>query len=131
MSSTKNARRIGLVDVDGNNGFPRVTQAAAERLATTVETSRPDTAQRPVVSAETRRPDTENRPVMQQAEPVKPTARVQDKPAKPRPAVEQTASAKPESKPPQRKNTVQSKPVANQLGSADTKGGAQNGGGKK
>ena len=22
MSSTKNARRIGLVDVDGNNGFP-------------------------------------------------------------------------------------------------------------
>lgn len=107
------------------------THNAAERPASAAEIRRPDTAQRPVVSAETRRPDTGNRPVMQQAETVKPAARVQDKPAKPRPAVEQTVSAKPESKPAQRKNTVQSKPVANQPGSADTKGGAQNGGGKK
>lgn len=68
---------------------------------------------------------------MQQAEPVKPSERVQDNPAKPRPAVEQTASVKPESKPLQRKNTVQSKPVANQPGSAGTQDGAQNGGGKK
>lgn len=109
----------------------RKVRAAAERPAATAEIRRPDTAQHPVVSADTRRPEVGNRPVMQQSEPIKPAARVQDKPAKPRPAVEQTASAKPESKPPQRKNTVQSKPVANQLGSADTKGGAQNGGGKK
>lgn len=107
------------------------THNAAERPASAAEIRRPDTAQRPVVSAETHRPEVGNRPVMQQAEPVNPSERVQDKPAKPRSAVEQTASAKPESKPPQRKNTVQSKPVANQLGSADTKGGAQNGGGKK
>lgn len=109
----------------------RKVRAAAERPASAAEIRRPDTAQRPVVSADTRRPEVGNRPVMQQSEPIKPAARVQDKPAKPRPAVEQTASAKPESKPPQRKNTVQSKPVANQPGSADTKGGAQNGGGKK
>ena len=103
------------------------TRAAAERPAATAVIPRPDTAQRPVVSAETRRPDMGNRPVMQQAEPVKPSEWVQDKPAKPCPAVEQTASAKPESKPSQRKNTVRSKPVASQSGSA----GAQNGGGKK
>lgn len=103
------------------------THNAAERPASAAENRRPDTAQRPVVSADTRRPDTENRPVMQQAEPVKPFARVQDKPANPRPAVEQTASSKPETKPAQRKSTMQSKPVANQPGSA----GAQNGGGKK
>ena len=109
----------------------RKVRAAAERPAATAEIRRPDTAQRPVVSADTRRPEVGNRPVMQQSEPIKPAARVQDKPAKPRPAVEQTASAKPESKPLQRKNTVQSKPVANQPGSANTKGGAQNGGGKK
>ncbi len=105
----------------------RTTRAAAECTAATAEIRRPDTAQRPVVSAETRRPEAGNRPVMQQAEPVKPSERVQDKPANPRPAVEQTASAKPESKPAQRKNTVRSKPVASQSGSA----GAQNGGGKK
>ena len=63
---------------------------------------------------------------MQQAEPIKLSERVQDKPVKLRPVVEQVTS-KPEIKPVQRKNTVQSKPVANQPGSA----GAQNGGGKK
>lgn len=103
------------------------THNAAERPASAAEIRRPDTTQRPVVSTETRRSDTGNRPVMQQAEPGKPSERVQDKPVKPRPAVEQTASAKPESKPEQRKNTVQSKPVASQPGNA----GAQNGGGKK
>ena len=107
------------------------TQNAAERPAFAAEIRRPDTAQRPVVSAETRRPDTGNRPVMQQAEQGKPSERAQDKPAKPRPAVEQMASAKLESKPVQRKNTVQSKPVANQPGSAGTQDGAQNGGGKQ
>ena len=106
------------------------TRAAAERSAATAETQRPDTAQRPVVSAETRRPDMGNRPV-QQAEPIKPSARVQDKPANPRPAVQQTASAKPETKPVQRKSTMQSKSVANSPGSAGGKNGAQNGGGKK
>ena len=106
------------------------THNAAERPASAAEIRRPDTAQRPVVSAETRRPDTGNRPV-QQAEPVKPSERVQDKPAKPRPAVEQTASAKPETKPVQRKSTMQSKPVANQPGSAGGKDGAQKGGGKQ
>ena len=107
------------------------TQNAAERPAFAAEIRRPDTAQRPVVSAETRRPDTGNRPVMQQTEPIKPAARVQDKPAKPRLAVEQTTSAKPESKPSQRKNTVQSKPVASQPGSAGGKDGAQKGDGTK
>lgn len=114
-----------------NAARPKAAQATAERPAAMAEIRRPDTAQRSVVSAETRRPDMGNRPVMQQAEPVKPAARVQDKPAKPRPTVEQTASAKPESKPAQRKNTVQSKPVVNQPGSAGGKDGAQNGGGKK
>lgn len=102
------------------------THTAAERPAATAEIRRPNTVQRPVVSAETRRPDTGNRPVMQQAEPIKLSERVQDKPVKLRPVVEQVTS-KPEIKPVQRKNTVQSKPVANQPGSA----GAQNGGGKK
>lgn len=105
----------------------KATQATVERPAATAEIRRPDTAQRPVVSAETMG----NRPVMQQAEPVKPSERVQEKPAKPRPAVEQTVSAKPETKPAQRKNTVQSKPVANQPGSAGGKDGAQKGGGTK
>ena len=109
----------------------RKVRAATERPAATAETRRRDTAQRPVVSAETRRPDTENRPVMQQTEPIKPAARVQDKPAKSRPTVEQKASTKPETKPAQRKNTVQSKPGANQPGSASAKDGAQNGGGRK
>ncbi len=109
----------------------RPTRATTERPAATAETRRRDTAQRPVVSAETRRPDTENRPVMQQTEPIKPAARVQDKPAKSRPTVEQKASTKPETKPAQRKNTVQSKPGANQPGSASAKDGAQNGGGRK
>ena len=109
----------------------KAAQTTAERPAAMVENCRPDTAQRPVVLADTRRPEAGNRPVIQKAEPIKLSEWVQDKPAKLRPAVEQTASAKPESKPPQRKNTVQSKPVANQPGSADTKGGAQNGGGKQ
>ena len=109
----------------------RATQAAAERPAATAENRRPDTAQRPVVSTETRSPEAGNRPVVQQAEPVKPSERVQDKPANPRPAVQQTASAKLETKPVQRKNTVQSKPIANQPGSAGGKDGAQNGGGKQ
>ena len=108
------------------------THTAAERPAATAEIRRPNTVQRPVVSAETRRPDTGN---LQQAEPIKLAARAQDKPAKPRPAVEQTASVKPESKPLQRKNTVQSKLVVNQPGSVGTQDGtqdgAQNGGGKK
>ena len=108
----------------------RPARTTTERPAATAEIRRPNTVQRPVVSAETRRPDTGNRQVMQQAEPIKLSERVQDKPAKPQPAVEQV-TAKPETKPAQRKNTVQSKPVANQPGSADTKGGAQNGGGKK
>lgn len=107
------------------------THNAAERPASAAEIRRPDTAQRPLVSAETRRPEAGNRPVMQQAEPVKPSERVQDNPAKPRPAVEQTVSAKPETKPAQRKNTVQSKPVTNQPGSAGGKDGAQKGGGTK
>ena len=105
----------------------RPARTTTERPAATAEIRRPNTVQRPVVSAETRRPDTGNRQVMQQAEPIKPAARVQDKPAKSRPTVEQKASTKPESKPEQRKNTVQSKPVASQPGNA----GAQNGGGKK
>lgn len=105
----------------------RPTRATTERPAATAEIRRPDTAQRPVVSAETSRLEAGKRSVMQQAESIKPVAWVQDKPAKPRPAVEQTASAKPESKPAQRKNTVQSKPGASQPGGA----GAQNGGGKK
>lgn len=109
----------------------KATQAAEERPAAMAETRRSDTQQRPAVSAETRRPDMGNRPVMQQAEPIKPAVCAQDKPTKPRLAVEQTASAKPETKPVQPKNTVQSKPVASQPGSADTKGGAQNGGGKQ
>ena len=109
----------------------RPTRATTERLAATAEIRRPNTVQRPVVSAETRRSDMGNRPVMQQAEPIKPTARVQDKPAKPRPAVEQTASAKPESKPAQRKNTVQGKSAATKPGSTDAKRGAQNGGSGK
>lgn len=109
----------------------KAAQATAERPAATAEIRRSDSAQRPVVSAETRRQEAGNRPVMQQAGPIKPVVRAQDKPAKPRPAVEQTASVKPESKPLQRKNTVQSKPVANQPGSAGTQDGAQNGGGKK
>ena len=107
------------------------THNAVERPASAAEIRRLDTAQRPLVSAETRRPEAGNRPVMQQAEPVKPSERVQEKPAKPRPAVEQTVSAKPETKPAQRKNTVQSKPVANQPGSAGGKDGAQKGGGTK
>lgn len=107
------------------------THNAAERPASAAEIRRPDTAQRPAVSAETHRPEVGNRPVMQQAEPIKPAARVLDRPAKPRPAVEQTVSAKPETKPQQRKNTAQSKPVANQPGSAGGKDGAQNGGSKK
>ena len=107
------------------------THNAAERPASAAENRRPDTAQRPVVSAETRRPEAGNRPVMRQAEPIKPSARVQDKPPKPRPAVEQTVSIKPETKPVQRKNTVQSKPVVNQSGSTGTQDGAQNGGGKQ
>lgn len=109
----------------------RKVRAAAERPAATAEIRRPDTAQRPVVSAETRRQEAGNRPVMQQAEPGKPSERMQDKPVKPRPAVEQTASAKPESKPLQRKNTAQSKLVVSQPGSVGTQDGAQNGGGKK
>lgn len=104
---------------------------AVERPASAAEIRRPDTAQRPAVSAETRRPEAENRPVMQQAEQGKPSERVQDKPANPRPAVQQTASAKPETKPVQRKRTMQSKSVANSPGSAGGKNGAQNGGGKK
>lgn len=107
------------------------THNAAKRPASAAEIRRPDTAQRPVVSAETRRPEAGNRPVMQQAEQGKPSERVQDKTAKPRPAVEQTVSAKPETKPTQRKNTVQSKPVANQPSSAGGKDGAQKGGGTK
>ena len=109
----------------------RPTRATTERPAAMAETRRSDTQQRPAVSTETRRPEAGNRPVMQQAEPIKPSGRVQDKPANPRPAVDQTASAKPETKPVQRKNTVQSKPVASQPGSADTKGGAQTGGSGK
>ena len=109
----------------------KAAQTTAERPAAMVENCRPDTAQRPVVLADTRRPEAGNRPVIQKAEPIKLSEWVQDKPAKPRPAVEQTASVKPESKPLQRKNTVQSKPVANQPGSAGTQDGAQNGGGKK
>ena len=108
----------------------RPTRATTERPAATAEIRRPNTVQRPVVSAETRRPDTGNRQVMQQAEPIKLSERVQDKPAKPRPAVEQVTS-KPETKPAQRKNTVQSKPVASQPGSAGAKDGVQNGGSSK
>lgn len=109
----------------------KAAQATAERPAAMAEIPRPDTAQRPEVSVETSRPETGKRPVMQQAEPIKPAAWVQDKPAKPRPTIEQKAFANPESKPEQRKNTVQSKPVANQPGSVGTQDGAQNGGGKK
>lgn len=127
--------RLATVQQDtvarSNTPQDKQTHNAAERSASAAEIRRPDTAQRPLVSAETRRPEAGNRPVMQQAEPVKPSERVQDNPAKPRPAVEQTVSAKPETKPAQRKNTVQSKPVANQPGSAGTQDGAQNGGGKK
>lgn len=109
----------------------RLTRATTERPSATAETRRRDTAQRPVVSAETHRPEAGNRLAMQQTEPIKPAVCAQDKPAKPRSAVEQTAFDKPETKPAQRKNTVQSKPGANQPGSASAKDGAQNGGGRK